>query len=338
MNRDRLRTSGSARGPHTLVPVTPESPRRPLRTFLLATLAVSIGVVVGLVWLAQQGRGSLETLPDQTALLTATTTATATALPSETSTTVVLAAQSGAGVAAVKPLIVETPTPTPTSTPRPPLASVAGVVGIGGASRYDESGLLLDELPQGAEVTVTARDADGGWLLAQTPDGQSGWTTADSLIVFDAGRLAVQAVVIIPITPTPVALSDDGTTVAPQATPLPDDALTARVDLESGRLNLRAGPGPTYMVIAKAQAGATLALLGRNADSTWLQVAAPELPGGFAWAAAEYLAVTGDAQTLPVVAAVSDAPPYRNDSDTAPTQGMVPGPATVGRDIQPRRR
>ena len=81
MNRYRWRTGRPAGGPHTLVPAMPETPRRPLRTLLFITLAVSAGVLGGLVWLTQQERGSLETLPDQTALITATLTATATAPP-----------------------------------------------------------------------------------------------------------------------------------------------------------------------------------------------------------------------------------------------------------------
>jgi hypothetical protein len=342
MNRDRWRTDKPVGGLHALVPAAPETSRRPLRIILLITLALSAGVLGGLVWLSQQERGTLETLPDQAAVISPTLTIRATAPASVTPAAVVAvptgAASAGARPLAAKPFVVETPTPTPTSTPRPPLPRIDAVVGIGGSALFDESGLLLAELPQGAKVAATASSADDGWLLVETDTGQIGWVAADTLIIFDAGRLAAQDVVIIPITPTPTAppavtapaktaATTAATTAAVvQATPLPvpAGAPTARVTVDSGRLNLRAGPGPTYAIIAKAQPDTELTLLGRSADSAWLQVVAPDLPGGFAWAAVEFLTVSGDIRDLPAASAISDAPAFGAEDGGAPTQGMVP--------------
>ena len=146
--------------------------------------------------------------------------------------------------------------------------------------------------------------------------------------------------VIIPITPTPVraaaatpAAGEQPTAVPVEAsgaskggllpTPTPGaDGPTARVTLQDTRLNLRAGPGSSYAIVAKAQPGAQLELLARDATGEWLQVTLPS-GAGFGWGAAEFLETSAVVMTLPVSAAVSDAPAYVDDglgSVPAPTQ------------------
>lgn len=250
-----------------------------------------------------------------------------------------------------------TPTPTATSTPRPPVESVEGVVNRGGGALWDEdTGTLVAYVEQGALIRVTARSTDGNWLLAETEAGETGWIAVDAVILFDQARLRSEDVMIIPITPTPtpfgggMAVDTEAgagdVVVEASASPLPMDdgkggttgtagGPTARVNVVDARLNLRAGPGSNYAIIAKAEPNAQLALLGRDASGQWLQVRLSD--GGFAWGAAEYLDAGVPVRGLPVVTDVSDAATFSEQATPIPgsrgAQGMrhtAPGPTQAG--------
>jgi TolB protein len=203
--------------------------------------------------------------------------------------------------------------------------------------------MLMGEAPQGALFIATARSSDSQWLYGTLEDGTNGWANIDHLIVFDADRLRSEDVVIIPITPTP-SLSDitggeaagaamttpqtseEGTgkdTPILRPTPVPGDAPMAQVALQDSRLNLRAGPSSTYSIIAKALPDTTFAILARDVTSKWLQLALPDVVGGFAWAAAEFLTTGADIAALPVSDEVSSAPLYQvGDSETKGGQAV----------------
>ncbi len=354
MSRQPLRRT-PVRGPHALVPAA--EPRRfALRTLIGFALALSAGVVIALGWLARHERGSLETLPAPAAQATPRATQPAPSepplpaaadAPLASPSEAVAVAPAGnrigqtqtlqsAGSVPSQPLTLALPTPTATSTPPPPLAQVEGVVGLGGADLLDERGVRLARVPQGALLAVTSRTTDGAWLAVRTEDGTRGWMATDAVIVFDAGRLAATAVTIVPRTATTTTGVLD---LLPTPTPgtaagQADAGVTAQVTLRDARLNLRAGPGAGYAIIAKAQPGERLVVLARNAAGDWLQVAQPELPGGFAWAAAAYLAVEGPLTALPVRATVSAAPsfgePVAPPRPDAQGQYATPAPAPTG--------
>jgi hypothetical protein len=359
MTRNRLRSDGSAVGPHTLVEAEPVVTRPLTRLLLILSATLILGMSGALIWLAQSSRGKLETLPEILAQATQTATPAATlaaesaaSLPATTPDA--LAANAGepgdvANVGLLPPanapvlppmpvlraelarVTVIPPTPTPTVTPRPALSSLDAVVGVGGADLWSgESGILVARLAQGALVTATARSDDGGWVQVTAPGGETGWVAGDQLIASDLDRLTTQAVVIIPITPTPArpgAVAPATTTtaaappaqtgapatgkggVAPPTTAALPAGPTARVTLQDARLNLRAGPGSGYAVIAKSEPNALLGALARDATGQWIQVTLPT-GRGFGWAAADYLALDVATTTLPVSAAVSDAPAY----------------------------
>lgn len=73
--------------------------------------------------------------------------------------------------------------------------------------------------------------------------------------------------------------------------------LAGTVDSSIG-LNLRAGPGLGHRVILVLADNTALELLGRSADSQWLEARLPEGLGG--WVFASYVDVDGDLATLPV--------------------------------------
>lgn len=332
--------AGMSGGIHTLVPATP--PRRlGVRSVLGVTLALSAGVFAGLIWLAQDDRGSVQTLPTAVAQAPAAATAAADTetveaarVAAEASTTdnasLRTLAASASLPAQARPLNLTPPTPTATLTPLPPVASVEGVVGLGGGDLFDERGAYLDYVIQGALLEVSARSSDGAWLAVATTDGQEGWMASEAVIVFDAGRLRRVDITILSATPTPAVQLP---TPTPSAARVTGDGPSARVTLQDSRLNLRAGPGAGYAIIAKAQPDAVYTVLARNAAGDWYQLALPDLSGGFAWAVATYLELDGAAADLPVSAAISSAPSFGEPS--APAAPAKVTPDAQGRKVAP---
>jgi hypothetical protein len=345
-------------------------------------MAVVAGITAALLWLYQNPRGTLQMLPDALADATPSVVAStvvsdsgeptaladaATALPNQVQAAVAAAAATGnvdpsSTELAAKVLVtlppapvvtLAPPTPTATWTPEPPLTDLEAVVALGGAQLWDaDTGMLVGQASQGEVFTATAVSTDGKWLYGAIEDGSKGWASIDNLIVLNADRLPAQAVIIIPITPTPSSLANQATPAgegteqagAAQAnsgemtilrpTPVPGSAPLAQVAVQDSRLNLRSGPGSSYPVIAKALPNQSFSIMARDATSTWLQLALPNIAGGFGWAAAEFLTTDGDIAALPVSDEVSNAPLYQEgqeeisqptDQSQGQSQGMTKG-------------
>ncbi len=62
-------------------------------------------------------------------------------------------------------------------------------------------------------------------------------------------------------------------------------------------LNMRAGPGTNYNTLGQVPGGTVLAVLGRNADNSWVLV---EYQGQKGWLAAWLCVISGDLNTIPV--------------------------------------
>ena len=219
--------------------------------------------------------------------------------------------------------------------------TIPAVAGVKGAALVDDGGSLLATLESGDSVLLTGSAAGNTWLAA-TAAGESGWVHASDLIAYGLARLpqlalpnAVDALSATLVdsagdrlvltssaitttsaaTATATAVSaattataaDDGTlTLSP---PLTSPSLAATVVTEGdGRLNLRAGPGTAYAILAKGENGSEYAVIGRNAAGDWLQVELGD--GETGWASASYLVVAGDVDALPVqeVAAPAASP------------------------------
>jgi dipeptidyl aminopeptidase/acylaminoacyl peptidase len=87
----------------------------------------------------------------------------------------------------------------------------------------------------------------------------------------------------------------------------PAQGVSVVVQTPGSRLNVRAGPGMQFGIIDKANNGASLLAIARNADSTWVQVTLANNRRG--WAAVRYLRLAADAlATLPVSSETSSAP------------------------------
>jgi hypothetical protein len=113
-----------------------------------------------------------------------------------------------------------------------------------------------------------------------------------------AGRVSDPATVTVnvieEVTATPIPLPS--VTLPPGA---PWAAITA------GVLNVRKGPGTNYPVIGQLEQNDVVEIVGKNADSSWLQIVYPTGTIGRGWISVSYAQVSGSLASIPVV----EAPP-----------------------------
>ncbi len=115
------------------------------------------------------------------------------------------------------------------------------------------------------------------------------------------------------LSPTETALPPTATEPLGSPTPLP----SARVMVKL--LNVRAGPGTAYPVVAIVKEGDVLTALGRTPDSLWIVVRLADGTSGWCSAQSKYVTLSGGISELP--AAPIPAPPWPTAarSPTAPT-------------------
>ncbi len=80
--------------------------------------------------------------------------------------------------------------------------------------------------------------------------------------------------------------------------------LTATVSIAT--LNFRASPSLTAPILAKLNQGASYPATGRTADNQWVRLS---VDGGSGWVYAQYVSLSGDINTLPVVEDAGYTPP-----------------------------
>jgi Tol biopolymer transport system component/uncharacterized protein YraI len=190
-------------------------------------------------------------------------------------------------------------------------------------------------LPVGTALTATGRTNDSSALFVTTPDGATGWVDVTALVVFNVRGLPVSeegateapadtATVTdtVEITAT-VATTATSAPAAPTAAataqlvaanglrppPVADGRPTAQVTMTGSRLNIRSGPGTNFGVIGKALPQEVFVVLGRTSDSTWVQLAVPDLSGGLGWVSANFVRVSTAIADLPVTAEVNASAP-----------------------------
>ncbi|MCU0507400.1 MAG: META domain-containing protein [Anaerolineae bacterium] len=85
-------------------------------------------------------------------------------------------------------------------------------------------------------------------------------------------------------------------------------------------LNIRSGPGTNFPVIGVAREGDEGTIVGKSEDGGWWAFDAPQVPGGVAWASADFIVAT-NAENVPVIATPPTPvpPPTRVPPTAAPT-------------------
>ena len=145
-------------------------------------------------------------------------------------------------------------------------------------------------LTAGAEVTVVGRNADGDWLQIEHED-RPGWIFT-ALIDITAEGMAelppeepTPAPVAAEPPPEPEPVVEPEPTVVPAPEPEPQVEAPERVTatVTGTVVNLRTGPGTNHPTDGQVRAGDRLAVTGRNADGSWLQVMHPVKVGEHIW-------------------------------------------------------
>lgn len=220
-------------------------------------------------------------------------------------------------------------TPTPFEPPDGPTA--LALARIGGAVLWDgEDGAFVAHFRAGSRLTAAFRTENSEWYYVYHDEGDHGWATADELLVVSGHLLTVKEFVIpedqvVPLddgespseTPTatpdasetPTATAMPETSATPEATATATDSMqkvTVTVNSFGQRLNVRAGPGTTYDIVAKAVGGVTFNGIGRTESGDWIKVAVADLPSGYGWVSTGFVTTEGPFDGLPVSGAMEE--------------------------------
>lgn len=122
--------------------------------------------------------------------------------------------------------------------------------------------------------------------------GSAGTEPTEEPTVQETEVLPTETVVL---EPTEELQPTEEPTQEPQPTPAPQNVTATSTDV----LNIRQGPARTTASLGKLQKGQEVTVVGRNGDSTWLQIQIPNKTD-LGWVSAEFVTVNGDVNSLPV--------------------------------------
>ena len=163
---------------------------------------------------------------------------------------------------------------TPTSSSTPVAVANSATVATGVANVRSGPGIgygIVTIANQGQTVSMLARNSISSWVKVQLSGGTQGWVNAELL------------------TPS----------VAISSLPVENvQTLSASGLVNTAALNVRTGPGVTYGVTAVVYQDQGVALLGRNADTSWLKVRLNN--GAVGWVNAAYIDTATTLNSLPI--------------------------------------
>lgn len=147
---------------------------------------------------------------------------------------------------------------------------------------------VIAVLQQYEQVTLLGRNSTASWVQVRLVDGRVGWCSSryiDSPVPFSS----------LPLVRPPAPPSVPSTIPVTTAPPPGSGPLGMTI---SPRLNVRSGPSVGYSVIAVLVEGQQVALIGRNPNSTWLQIRLNDTLTG--WVNAAYIQTSATISGLPV--------------------------------------
>ncbi|MBW7880935.1 MAG: SUMF1/EgtB/PvdO family nonheme iron enzyme, partial [Anaerolineae bacterium] len=218
---------------------------------------------------------------------TATATNTATATPS---------------ITPVPPTATTTLTPSPT----PPIMGIVNSLQTVNVRRGPGASFgAFEALFPGTEVQIIGVDETGRWLNVRLEDGREGWINSP-LVRIDPTNTPLATFTLLPDQPTP--------------TLTPTEVITGKV-ASSQAVNVRAGPGTDYRVVAVADANITITILGQNTEGDWLQVRTSD--GRSGWISASQVRLESAPPVIDFIARNADWTPVERDFDGV-TMMLVP--------------
>jgi uncharacterized protein YraI len=152
---------------------------------------------------------------------------------------------------------------------------------------------VLARVPKNTTLPVVGRNGAVTWVQVNY-NGTVGWLAAWLCVA--NGDLAS------------APLTDGSAGGAPQAT-------------TTLSMNLRSGPGTNYAVLRRVPANTTLAIIGRNAASSWVQV---NYNGTVGWLAGWLCRITGDLGLAPVTSGTTPSPAPTPSGGTSTGVTAVP--------------
>ena len=165
--------------------------------------------------------------------------------------------------------IVTPPQPAPQPPQGPTAVVTTGALNVRSGPGIGYSSIIV--IRQGQVVSLLGRNNDNSWVKVRVSTGQEGWVNA-SLIQANV------AIGSLPVVPVPT--------------------LSAVATVNTGAVNVRTGPGINFPSTAVAYQGQTVTLLGRNANSSWVQVRLAN--GHVGWVNTSLVQPNVSVSTLPV--------------------------------------
>lgn len=156
-----------------------------------------------------------------------------------------------------------------------PLTSPSAVVTTGAVNVRSGPGFdfgVITILYQGQSVAVIGRTNNSSWIKVRLGNDQEGWIGSSALQT----NVPVQSLPVVEVPPPP-------------------NAAVVNVNF----LNVRNGPGSNFEVFTFLQWGQVVGIIGRSANSTWVQVRLPNNSVG--WVDSNYLLGKTPITELPIV-------------------------------------
>jgi len=161
-------------------------------------------------------------------------------------------------------------------------------------------------------------------VRAATLEPKDGWgALLDNRFILGALSVVVvlllTAIVLVAIGHGDSSGSDSSNVVAPPGDKTPVRPIGGLAGTTVTTASYRNGPGPTYVILGTIPRGATVAVVGRNANDTWLQVRYPPSSNLKGWVDAKLLDVDGD---ITVLAIAGPGPVASADITYVPTAAI----------------
>lgn len=180
-------------------------------------------------------------------------------------------------------------------------------------SAPDFAASKIDIVYQNQVVTLLGRTADSTWVYVNTPNAKTGWMTT-TFISSSVPISTLPEVIVTTATPT----GTPPTVVPATATHTAVPPVNATAVINTGKLNVRSGPGIEFAILTSVNNGATVNLLARNPEGTWALIRTSQAVDG--WVNVKYIIPNVPIASLPVVGTAVTVTP-------GPAATVTPGPA-----------
>lgn len=156
---------------------------------------------------------------------------------------------------------------------------------------------VVTSVPGGTELPVLGTNPDNSWYLVATVAG-TGWVDVSFTLprgdfsFVPAVRIDTLVALAVQPLPTDLGLPELSNTIPiPQLEP-------PTIIVNTGRLNVRSGPGPQYTILGSVPGGTFFEALGVTGDSSWYLV---DSAFGRGWISVEFTIFRGVFDNIPVI-------------------------------------